>query len=80
MQRSLYSITFYITNNLGHNILELLSILSKFPLTTSKVVLDIYHDKHGIPISQRVAKRFKTKDLIKLGDITKISKLGGGIA
>ena len=60
--------------------MELLSILSKFPLTTSKVVLDIYHDKHGIPISQRVAKRFKTKDLIKLGDIRKISKLGGGIA
>ena len=40
MQPSLYSITYYITYNLGHNILELSDILAKFPFIRSKVILD----------------------------------------
>ena len=40
MQPSVYSITYYITYNLGHNILELSDILAKFPFIRSKVILD----------------------------------------
>ena len=40
-----YDIVF--TYNLEHNIFELFNILAKFLLTTIKVVLGIYYNKHA---------------------------------
>ena len=39
---------FSLIYNLGNNILKLYIILAKFPVTTSKAVLDIYHKKQYI--------------------------------
>ena len=50
MQPSLYSMTYFRAYNRGHYIWELFNILAKFPVTTSKVVFDIYN-KHSIRIA-----------------------------
>ena len=65
--------------NPGHNILELYSILVQIRFPTSKTKLDIQYSKLGIRVTSRVAKQLKTQDLRKLGNIRKISNLGGHI-
>ena len=69
-----------LTRNSGYNILELYNILVKIRFTTSKRKLDISYSKLGIRVASRVTKRLKTQDPRKLGNITKISNLGGHIA
>ena len=66
--------------NPGHNVLELYNILVQIRFTTSKRKLDIQYSKLGIRVASRVAERLKTQDLRKLGNIRKISNLGGHIA
>ena len=48
--------------------------------TTSKRRLDIQYSKLGIRVVSRVAEQLKAQDLRKLGNIGKISNLGGHIA
>ena len=64
---------FYIP---GHNILELHILLLQVRLTTSKTKFDIWYHKIGIRIASRVAERFKTYDLRKIGNVGKILSLG----
>ena len=66
--------------NLGHNILELYNVLVQIRLTTSKTKRDIYYSKHSTRVASRVAERFKTYDLRKLGNIWKTSNLQRDIA
>ena len=70
----------YCNCNPGHNILELYNILVKIRFTSSKTKLDIQYSKLGTRVTSRVAERLKTQDLRKLGNIRKISSLGGHIA
>ena len=42
------------------------------------MILDIEHNKFGTEVASRAAKRLKTKDLWKLGNIRKMSNVGGG--
>ena len=60
----------------GHNILELFNNLAQVRIATSKTILDIYHSK----LATRVAEWLKAKDLRKLGNIWKMSNLGGDAA
>ena len=62
--------------NPGHNISELYNILVRVRFTTSKTKRDIQYSKLII----RVAERLKTLNLRKLGNIRKISSLGGHTA
>ena len=62
--------------NPGHNILEFYNILVQVRFTTSTTKLEFQYSKLGI----RVADRFKTKDIRKLGYIRKISNLARHIA
>ena len=41
------------------------------------MILDIEHNKFGTEVASRAAKRHKTKDLWKLGNIRKMSNVGG---
>ena len=66
--------------NPGHNILELYNILVQIRFTTSNKKLDIQYSELGIRVASRNAERFKTQDFNKLGNIRKISNLGGQIA
>ena len=67
------------SGNPGHDILGLYNILVQIRFTTSKRKHDIFYSKLGIRVASRVAKRFKTQDLSKLGNIRKMSNLGGHI-
>ena len=67
-------------DNPGHNILELYSILVQIRFPTSKRKLDIQYSKLGIRVASRIAERLRTQDLRKLGNIRKISTLGGHMA
>ena len=69
------TLIYFWNYNSGHNILELYNILVPIRFATSKRKLDILYSKLGI----RVAERSKTYDLRKLGNIRKISNLGGYI-
>ena len=66
--------------NLGHNILALFNNLVQVRIATSKTILDIYYNKLDTRVASRVAKRLKTQDLRKLGDIKNMSNLGEGAA
>ena len=68
------------THNPGHNILALFNNLADILIPTSKTILDIQYSKRGIRVASRVAKRLKTQDLRKLGNIRKMSNLGGDAA
>ena len=46
----------------------------------SQTALDIYYNKLGTRVPSRFAKRLKTYDLGKLGNIRKMSNFGGVIA
>ena len=39
--------------------------------------LEIYYKQHCIRVVSRIAEQIKTYDLMKLGNITKMLKLGG---
>ena len=58
------------------------NVLIQIRLTTSKMKHDIQYmvQKHGIRLAERLAKRLKTWDFRKEGNIRKISNLGGDIA
>ena len=73
-QTPFYGVPFY-NYNLGHNILELYNNLVQASFTTSKTNLDMWYkyNKLSILVASRVGKRFKTKDLRKLGNIRKVS-------
>ena len=62
-----------IDYNRGYNILELCNILEKFRFITNKAVFDIQYKKHIIPVALRIANR----DLKKLRNVRKMSKLSG---
>ena len=64
----------------GHNILELFNNLAQVRIATSKTILDIYHSKPATRVASRVAEWLKAKDLRKLGNIWKMSNLGGDAA
>ena len=49
-----------LSNNPGHNILELYNILLQIRFTTSKTKFDIQYRKLGIRVASRVAERLKT--------------------
>ena len=66
--------------NPGHNIFELQNVLLEIQFTTSKTKLDIQYSKLGIRVASRVAEGLNIQDLRKLGNIRKISNLGGHIA
>ena len=66
--------------NPRQNILELYSVLVHVRFATSKAKLDIWNNKLGTRVASRVAERLKTEDIRKLGNIRKISILGGDIA
>ena len=68
-----------ISYNARHNILELRNILVQIRFTTSKTKVDVQYSKLGIQVTSRVAERLKTQGLRKLGNIRKISDLGGHI-
>ena len=59
------------SGNPDHNILELYNILVQVRFNTSKTELDIQYSKLGKRVGSRVAERFKTQDLRKLGNIRK---------
>ena len=65
--------------NPGHNILDFYSILVQIQFITTKTKLGIQYSKFGIQGASRVAERLKIQDLRKLGNIRKISNLGGDI-
>ena len=46
--------------NPGHNILALFNNLAQVCMTTSKAILDIYHNKLGTRAASRVAEPLKT--------------------
>ena len=52
-----------VNYNLGHNILELYSVLIQTRFTTSKTKLDIQYSKLDIRVASRVAERLKIQDL-----------------
>ena len=62
-------------DNHCHNIQRLFDILPNFPFTTSETMCNYYLYTGYIQFASRVAKRFKTQDLKKLGDIRRVSKL-----
>ena len=66
-------------DNPVHNILELYNIIAKVRFATRKMKLGIFYIKLGIPVVSRVSERLQTEDLRKLGNITKMSHLGGEI-
>ena len=68
------------SDNPGHNILELSNILVQIQFTTSKKELYIEYSKAGIGVASQVAELLKTWDFRKLGNIRKMSNLGGHIA
>ena len=53
-----------------HNILRLFNVLPNFPFTTSEAMGGYYLQRWYV----RVAKRLKTEDLMKLGNINKAFK------
>ena len=63
--------------NPGCNILELYNILVQIRFTTSERKLDIQYSKLGIGVASPVVERLETQDLRKLGNILRISNLGG---
>ena len=52
-----------VNYSLGHNILELYSVLIQTRFTTSKTKLDIQYSKLDIRVASRVAERLKIQDL-----------------
>ena len=58
--------------NRGNNKMKQINVLVKVWFTTSKVGLDFYYNE----VASRVAGRLKTEDLTKLGNISKIWKMG----
>ena len=57
------------------NILALFNNLAQIRIATSKTILDIKYNKLGTRVASRVAERLK-----KLGNIRKMSNLGGDAA
>ena len=64
--------------NRGHKITKRSKILMWGQFLTSKTVADTYYEKR-FRVASRVADRLKPKDLRKLGNIGKISRMSGGI-
>ena len=48
------------SDNPGHNVLALFNNLPQIWITTSKTILDIYHNKLGTRVASRVAKLLKS--------------------
>ena len=69
-----------VTYNHFHNVLRLFDVLPNFPFTTSETTDDYYLQTWYIRVASQVAKRLKTLDLRKLGNIRKVSKLDRMIA
>ena len=68
------------SNNPGHNILELFNNLVQVQIATSKTKLGLQYNKLGTRVVSRVAESLRTQDLRKLGNIQKMSNVGGDIA
>ena len=68
------------SDNRGHNIQAVFNNLAQVQITTSKMMLDIYHNKLGTRVASRVAERLTTYDLRKLGNSRKMSNLVGDAA
>ena len=66
-------------HNPGHNILEFYNNVVQIRFTTSKIKLDTQCSKLSIRVASRVAERLKNQNLRKLGNVRKISNLGGHI-
>ena len=64
--------------NPGHNILELYNILVQVRFITCETKLHMQYSKLDTRVASQVAERIKTQDLRNLGNIRKISNLGGG--
>ena len=62
------------------NILRLFDVLPNFPFITSQTMCDYYLQTWYIRITSRVTERLKAKDLRKLGNTRKVSKLHRMIA
>ena len=56
--------------------MALFNNLTQVQIVTSKTILDIYHNK----LAKRIASRVAEPDLKKLGNIRKMSNLGGDTA
>ena len=54
--------------------MKLFDVLPNFPFTRSETIRNFYLKTWYIRVTSRVAKRLKTYDLRKLGNITKLSK------
>ena len=65
----------HVIYNQVHNILRLFDVLPNIPFTTSETMSDYYLYTWYIRVASRVAKRLKTSDLSKLGNIRKVSRL-----
>ena len=57
--------------------MEFFDVLVHARFATSKTKLDIYYNKLCMWVASRVAKRLKTYNIRKLGNIRKTSNLGG---
>ena len=55
--------------------MRLFDVLTNFPFTTSETVCDYYLQTWYIRVASRSAERLKAEDLMKLGNIRKVSKL-----
>ena len=54
-----YPYDLHLSYNLGHNIMELYSVLVQIRLTTSKAKRDIQYIKLGIRVASQVAERLR---------------------
>ena len=60
------------SDNPGHNILKLYSVLVQDGFAKSKIKLDIQYNKLGTQVASRVANDLRPRILRKLGDIKNI--------
>ena len=65
------------SDNLGENIQRLFHFFAQFFFITSAMELDYYHQKVNVRVASGVAKRLKTYDLSKIGNLKKILEMLG---
>ena len=68
------------SENPGHNILALFNNLAQVEIAPYKTILDIWHNKLATRVTSQVTEWLKTQYLRKLGNIRKMSNLGGDVA
>ena len=54
--------------------MRLFDVLTNFPFTANETMRDYYLYTLYIRVASRVAERLKTEDLVKLGNVRKVSK------